>query len=470
MTKSEVDIEMVWVGKNLLTTYKLPVYFTSDGAMLTWFNDYLMDFAKPKFRALETTWNTFEARAHDLKAFARYLAKHNLDWKDFNDEYFKEFIALELERVRAWQKAKKYEEDDPVGANINVNRKIHAVYEFYEWAQVEGLTTGIIGPGSPINTYLSSQEESKKKIANKKSASQIGRGKKKNWSVAYRPLCLPAPSSRKTIKHFATDRDINLLTEQLAGDTENYYIVERNLLFVAILNGMGLRAESAASLTASQIPTFEQLERETNTDRRYPIRPKRQKKGYQNTFEMSYSLCMEIRKFIEGPRADLLVSLGITKSSADDAIFLNSKNGKAMSSKTLKDIVREGFRKIGVTERRTGSHAIRRARANRVGEDIIRRKRRAGGLITPEIVSQELAKEMGHSSLASQEAYEHSINALEATTDAAVIAKLRDDLALRENRLALREAALAIRESRLREAANERRTEQNNEEDDLDSF
>lgn len=452
MSESKTTIDLVWVGKELVSSYNLPVYFTSSGEILSWFNDYMIDFAKPKMRAKETPQNTFEARARDLKAFAAYLCQNKLDWKVFNDELFLKFIENELANVKTWQKTHKYEQLDPVGADINVNRKIHAIYDFYEWAQAEELVHDAIGPGCPIHTTLSTDQDNQKRRNDVSIATRVGKKKKIRRSVSYRLLSLPAPSSRKTIKHYATNEDINLLNKQLANDTENYYIVERNLLFTAILNETALRAGSAASLLASQIPTIEQLARETNTNREYPIRPLIQKRGYQNTFTLSYSLCMEIRHFIDGPRADLLISLGIPVSSADDSIFLSFKDGKAMTSKALKDIVRNGFRKIGVTERRTGAHAIRRFRLNQFGMDIIRRKRRAGGLVTPEVITQEIAKKAGQSNLSSYAAYEYSVNAMEAETDAATIAKLQDKLKLRENRIALKEAELALQEKKLKRA------------------
>lgn len=452
MPESKGTVDLVWVGKGLVSSYKLPVYFASTGAILSWFNDYMMDFAKPKMRAKETPQNTFEARARDLKAFAVYLCQNKLDWKAFNDELFLRFIESELLIVKTWQKTQKYEQEDPVGANINVNRKIHAVYDFYEWAQSERLVQGVIGPECPIHTTLSTDHDSQGRRNDTTSRKGASKKKKIRRSVSFRLLSLPAPSSRKTIKHYATDEDINLLNKQLANETENYYVAERNLLFTAILHETGLRAGSAASLLASQIPTFEQLKRETNTDREYPVRPLIQKRGYQNTFTLSYSLCMEIRRFIDGPRTDFLVSLGISNSMAEDALFLSAKDGKAMTSKALRDIVRTGFRKIGITERRTGAHAIRRLRLNQFGMDIIRRKRRAGGLVTPEIVTQEIAKKAGQSSLSSYTAYENSVNAMEAETDAAAIAKLRNDLEFRENRLALKEAELALREKKLQGA------------------
>jgi len=60
-----------------------------------------------------------------------------------------------------------------------------------------------------------------------------------------------------------------------------------------------------------------------------------------------------------------------------------------------------------------------------------------------------IARKLGHSSMASQDAYIYALNAVEAETDEAEIAKRRTELELRENRIALKEAELALREKRL---------------------
>ncbi len=465
-------IELVWVGKEILTAYKLPVYFTVDGQMLTWFNDYMMYFAKPAAYRKEANYNTFDARARDLKSFAMYLFKYSIDWKRFNDEYFYEYIEREREIIYAWQEAGKYEQKDPVGANINVNRKIYAIYDFYEWAQHNNLIEDIIGPGLPIDTLLSTAKEAKNMKSDKTPRSRSNKPKKSNRSVMYRPMATTVPLYRTTIKHIPTDSELDLLDKQIAQESDNHYVAERNLLFLAIVRATGLRAGSVTSLSVYQIPTFSQLVQETNTIREYPIQPRIQKRGYQNIFTIDYSLCIEIRKFIDGPRSELLNSLGITNSQSHDAIFLNSNTGSAMSSKALQDVVRNGFRKIGVTERRTGTHSIRRARANHLGMDIIRRKRASGGLLTPEVVVQEIAKSLGQSSLTSQEAYVYSLNALEAETDEAQMAKLRMDLDLRENRIALKEARLLAEERRLQRLGSviSKARQDGNENDELEEF
>lgn len=449
MASKEIDIELVWVGKGLLTSYKLPVYFTSDGELLVWLNDYMLDFAKPKRQSKETTKNTFDARARDLKAFATYLYKYKIDWKNFNRENFQEFIEKEVIKVKAWQANQQYEQIDESGANLNVNRKIHSIYDFYEWAQSEKMVSNVIGPGCQIDTLLSTDKDSKGILNHKSSRTQPNKLSKKVISVLYRPLTLPVPISRKTIKHFPTDKELNLLNIIITQGTESLFIAERDSLFIAILRETALRAESANSLTTLQIPPLAELEQETDTGKEFPVRPFMQKLGYQNTFMLSYPLCLEIRKFIDGPRADLLTTLGINDSLVDDAIFLNSKTGKAMTAKSMREIIRNGFRKAGITVRRTGAPAIRRARANQEGVDTIRRTRESGGMVTKDSVQMAIARKLGHSSMASQDAYIYALNAVEAETDEAEIAKRRTELELRENRIALKEAELALREKRL---------------------
>jgi hypothetical protein len=195
MAKEEISVDIVWVAKDMITSYKLPVYFSSAGEILVWLNDYMTDFAKPKGRSKETNKNTFAARAQDLKAFATYLYKFKLHWKNLNDHYFQEFIENEIIKVKAWQAGNQYEQKDEPGANLNVNRKVHAVYDFYEWAQNERLISDLIGPRCPIDTLLSNDKASKGVIVQRNTPAQSSKPSKRARSILYRPLTLPVPYS-----------------------------------------------------------------------------------------------------------------------------------------------------------------------------------------------------------------------------------------------------------------------------------
>ena len=335
--------------------------------------------------------------AYTLTAFAEYLRSRRVDWRDIDDSRLEEFKHLQHDSVLAKKNSLTQET-----ANVTVNRKLRIIYEFYWWAQhVQMLIHDRIGPdvGDKIRSNIAKLKKDPGPFRKDKSAMR----------TVY-PLCesVTAEVSRHRRQHYATNKELTQL-KQYFRSTCDPLTAERNVLIVDIIDNMGWREGSVASLTVGQFSQEKINNSLKNLHKTVTVTPAQQKRGYENPYDAVLQLVIRINRYIREVRDRMYERLqdGESKLGGDDdsPLFVSYTTGKALTAKSISRIISDGFKSIGVVGRRAGPHSIRRKFGKDKCSEIVQERQRRGLSTDPQDVIFDLAEFLGHSSLAAQNAY-----------------------------------------------------------------
>lgn len=201
----------------------------------------------------------------------------------------------------------------------------------------------------------------------------------------------------------------------------NDYIGRRNALLVDIAATVGLRRASINSLTIDQFDAELIARTQKDTIR---IKPLAQKFGYENDFNFPVWLALNIRDFVEGPRAKLVSGLRISESITKRRIFLSARDGKPMTDRALTQQVSRAAKAIGAPKG-ASIHTFRAYFLNAWIDEEIDRRISLGLDTSTASIAASAAIVMGHKSPTSIFAYVARAQSLRGIT---AVSKQRQEL------------------------------------------
>lgn len=300
---------------------------------------YSVRRAKEYFISLSTT--TMTVKDGVVRIFdASVISEKAL--RDFRDSQLEKFGDLEQSSVRKAQRS--------------VNASLRAVYKWLWWLSDSGRADAfLIGeypcriPSARTGRVVDQYGTVRRRLADEESA----------------PLCFRrvGANARHKPPGFVPDEKLRLdLQAHFSKNFESKYIVERNKLFLAILNTMGLRRESVNSLRIDQ---FRWSDISAGEDY-YAVQPANQKNNYEDWYQMPVWLAYMVCEFIESERAEVIRQRGWSESVTKGAIFLSYRSGRPIKDRSLTKIFSEAMRSLGSPKRA----AIHSWRHKYVGEAI----------------------------------------------------------------------------------------------------
>jgi hypothetical protein len=376
------------------------------------------DFIAHRIDVDQARKSEVENSAYTLRMWFEHLLSVGTNQFSARDQDIKDF----RERLMA-RKSSNLKGND-LARRRTVNLDLRVIYKYYEWLQrhhSEGRKLSLLGTsGCNINSALLEM----------KSESESGRNKR-----CY-PLLLKntGKSSKHKIAHIPTNQDREETTDYFHA-TQGPGTASRNVLMRDIAAKVGLRRNSILSLNCSEF-TQELFEKHERTNRPYLVAPNSQKNDYDNYFEFRFELVLRIIDYINGYRAEIIARTG----SSSDRLFLNTKNGKPLTSGGTSNIYCAASRALD-HPKDFGLHGQRRSFANEEMDTSYQASVEVGGDTSIETLSALTASAMGHSSTASQETYlRNMLNRFEHTH----AAQQRDDLARLQDINARLRAELAL--------------------------
>lgn len=327
----------------------------------------------------EAAYTGYKSSVHsccyNMKSFFQFLANIELDWRQVTDEHIKQFRDQKINQINKSE---------------TTNFKLEVIYEFYWFCQEElNLFHNKIGQkklGVDIVSRLADR---------KNGLIKSGRRLKGGGTDIY-PLKLPVQSRQHgSTQHFSSEIEERRLREYWRKNS-NHWVAARNSMILETAEFMLWRQGELQSLKTTDFT--DKLIAEAKNDKYY-IQPSLQKFSYTNTFPMPLALAIKINKYIKEERKELLDAKNIDEKVARHHLFLNKNSGKPLARKAgISKIMSDGFKAIGVLNKRVGAHSIRRGGGVREATKIIQRYKDIGVIPTPRQVIHELCCKLGHSS------------------------------------------------------------------------
>lgn len=320
-----------------------------------------------------------------------------MEWKDVDDSHLEEYKNYQLDLTKSKSNACMRET-----INCTTNRKLRIIYEFYWWAQnVQLLIAGRISydVDAPIRSNIAEYKKDPGKFKKDKAALR----------TIY-PLCetVTAEIGRHRRQHYATPEEVASLREHFRGTCDTL-TAERNVLILDIINDTGWREATVASLTVGQFSEEKINESLSHYKKTLEVIPDHQKLGYSNAYDTTVQLVIRIQRYIREVRQKMFDRLNNTETTivpdAEAPLFVSYTSGEALPAKTISKIISAGFRSIGVVGQRAGPHSIRRKFGKEKSREIQQVRQRMGISTDPQDIMLDLAVFLGHSNIASQNAY-----------------------------------------------------------------
>jgi len=386
MVESKATVDWISLGNER----RIPIFYNAQCQIISELVEYALAVHQSKTDASNQGHRSaMDDAGYHLNAFEEFLEEKRLNWKRIEDADLLVFRAWLLSRTMSRRLCRS-----ELSSKRTVNRYLRSVYHFYLWAQeVGGLITGRLGwPEAPIKSLLPT----------KRSHPEL-----KLLSTNLFPACFKkcGEKSRHTFQYVASSKDIDLLLEHFF-ERRSVDAAERNALILLVVDCVGWRQGSMASLSIQQ---FDESALKYAFEKDYAwVTPKIQKFGYENSFEVPYTTVLQIHKYIQGPRAELLARKGWTESHCQGSLFINTVRGKPLSYKAITEIFSRAFKAIGAP-RGSGIHSLRRKFADDKTDIEIAVRKRENRTTDPVNIGVVLKKALGHNSTQAQESYARSI-------------------------------------------------------------
>jgi integrase len=283
------------------------------------------DFALALTDDLGWSMLTVGQEMEHLMAFLRYLDSEGVTVFSVTDHVLRDFRDAELLNVQSNPRSS----GAPRKAKSTVNQKLRTAYRWLLWLRKsERVEECLIGSSGCQVTCEGSWPPRR---SNLKSTSA--------YPLLFRRLGV----NNQHRTGFVPDTSmLDQISEALM--RTNDYIGRRNALLVDIAATVGLRRASINSLTIDQFDAEMIAGTQKDTIR---IKPLAQKFGYENDFNFPVWLALNIRDFVEGPRAKLVADLRVADSLTKRRIFLSARNGKPMTERALTQQVSRAAKAIG---------------------------------------------------------------------------------------------------------------------------
>lgn len=382
-TPESVPAGLDWV--NVGGPRRLPVFYGVDGMIVEPFVEYGQAIARMKVGHSDQAFRTsMDDVGYHLGSLNEYLAVRGLDWRSLDDESLLAFRTYMEARALSRNRTRS-----PLSAKRNINRYLRTVYRFYSWAQDKDLLKEHVDwPEGLIRSRL---------------PEQFGRDIRRVPAEQLYPLCFVrcGEGSRQTYQYVATDSDIDRLVAHFF-ENNGLDVALRNDAILALVNEVGWRQGSLNSLNIDSF-SAEALAR-ADRDGSVLVTPPRQKRGYENAFEVRAITVMRIHQYIIGGRQVLMEKKGWTEEQCGGALFIDTVSGKRLARKSITEIFSRAFTAIGAPKG-AGIHAMRRKCTDDTTDVEVEARKREGRTLDPLNIAIILKRKLGHASLEAQEAY-----------------------------------------------------------------
>jgi len=338
---------------------------------------------------------------YTLFAFAEYLRSINISWQEVNDNNIANFKQKQYKITKS-----KPNSRIPETARKTVNIKLRTIYEFYWWAEYhQYLIYNTIGydRNLPIRSN----------IAKYKIDPTVFKKDKTAMKTVY-PLCesVTAEAGCHRRQHYASDQEISDLRKHYRATCE-FFVAERNVLIVDIIEMIGWRDGSVASLTTRLFSNDVIKKAQERCNSTVKVTPEQQKRGYSFPFDAVLQLVIRVYKFIRDNRQGMLSRIGKAEVDAEpdfdnSKLFISYTTGTGLTAQSISEIISSGFKSIGVVGERAGGHSIRRKFGKDKGSEYYETRKRLKLSTDPQDIVLDLAEALGQTNLASQNAYNAS--------------------------------------------------------------
>lgn len=377
----------------------VPTFRNHEGQLLYPFNEYLDELGalltsrRVKSKAARSK---IKSTSYNLLAFANYIASRAIALEEVDDIILENFRDSELDAVKANPISRGIESK----CQITVNVKLRDIYQFlFKCQKAHRIPAGTIGwINCKVRSSLPLQDERPSDTNNQENRKH--------------PLCYAGvgESSREDgSQYWATNADISQLEEVFWHQHDNLYISQRNNLLLRIGEQMGWRHSSTNSLEVEQFSDSRFEAQEQLDD--FVVVPPYQKGKHIFHYRMRFELAHQIRRFIAGPRQELVARLGIGEEVSQGRIFLSGTKGTPLADQSVCEIFSDAFKQIKRPKGASG-HALRRYRAEATAGDEVEYRRANGLSLVEKDVTLAVQDVLGHANELSQRAYRRSITKL----------------------------------------------------------
>lgn len=339
---------------------------------------------------LKVFWIFLKSRSIELEKIA------NKDIEDFRDFAFKQVLNGVAHRGS---------ED---AAKTTVNAKLVRIYDWLMWMQETNRM-----PANSIGARFC-------KVTSALESSSIcclrPRDPHIHSSSRY-PLCyrIKSGKSKHSLSKFIpTEETLDAVHAYFFEKCETDFIAHRNCLIADIASYSGFRRGSIQSLTTKNFVGKNGVDFVETKNETVLIRPSRQKFSYENVFELPNWLHDAAKEFIYGQLFPLIESLGVSTHVHRDALFISSRNGKALTDQAMTALMSKALRSLGAPKG-TAMHAWRAKFAVEETANEYQTRRELGLDTSIGTMDTVVARKLGHKNSTSVRAYTSAHEAAEVS-------------------------------------------------------
>lgn len=406
------DVSILWGSYKL--GLKVPMIRLTDLSLHKQFQSFSLSVAAETTKHKRAFDSRMQALGYALLDYAKFLNATGRTWIDANDKLLASYRDYALDSIK---KSKSSRNEST--AKRSANDKLRIIYKLYAWAFAgTDIQTPTIGAGtddcisSTLLLYNANPNE---------------------WNSHPRklyPQCFHDAgdgSSNMSGQHWASNTEL--------ADIEEYFrsacterVAERNILFMRIIDQMGLRRESVNSLMISQF-SDDAINKSIEANMTaHAIQPKKQKFNGLNFFDAPFALAWEINRYIKSQRGEnIFEKIKNKKSLSSLPIFTSTSSNHGLADKTWTSIFSKAFKLVGAPKG-AGCHSIRRKFAEDWFRKEIQRCIDQNLPISYSDIVAGLAKVLGHESKLSQEAYRRANSMTRVNTPLDVLTEQNREL------------------------------------------
>lgn len=370
---------------------KVPMIRLADLSLHKQFQSFALSVAANTNQKKRAFVSRMEELGYALFDFAKFLNFTGETWLDVDDKLLARFRQFAFDKIRNSKSSR-----GELNAKQSANIKLRVIYELYAWAV---WATDIQTPtiGAEIDDCISS-------------TLPLNNANPDEWNSPPRklyPQCFHDAgdnSSNMSGQHWASDIEIADI-EELFRSKCSPHVAERNILFMRIIDQIGLRRESVNSLMIWQFSDKAINQSIEKNMKSHLIQPKKQKFSGLNFFDVPFALAWEINRYIKSQRgSNIFQKIKNIKSRSELPIFTSTSSNRGLADKTWTSIFSKAFKMVGAPKG-AGCHSIRRKFAEEWFRKEIQRCIDQNLPISYADIVAGLAKALGHDSKLSQEAY-----------------------------------------------------------------
>ncbi|RYH32777.1 MAG: site-specific integrase [Alcaligenaceae bacterium] len=223
-------------------------------------------------------------------------------------------------------------------------------------------------------------------------------------------LRLKARKSKHDLPKFRPDEStLDALTEHFQGAGHSAHVAHRNCLMASIAAYTGFRRGSIQSLTVSQFEGDDYVETDRNS---VLIKPKKQKFGYGDIYEIPTWLHEQIRNFISEYRSQVLIRCRAGARAHKNHVFISDRDGKPLTERAITALMSKALRALNAPK----GFAIHLWRGKFAADETAEQYERRSELgLDTSILTMDsiIARTLGHKNLNSARPYTSEYEAAE---------------------------------------------------------